>query len=135
MELQRQEATRTKKTQRLRLPTFTVAVLRERWEHGPDGGPLDLVWPSTTGGLREVATVDRHWRGFREHHPRWGWVTPHTFRKTVGMLLALEEDIETARAQLGHGTKRITEKHYVQEPAIAPDTTALLQRFAGESGE
>lgn len=132
--LQRQERTKTGKVQRLRLPTFTLDVLRERWEQGPDGGPLDLVFPSTTGGPREVTTVDRQWRGFRERHPgKWDWVTPHTFRKTVATLLATEDDIETARVQLGHGTKMITERHYVQEPAIGPDTTELLQRFAGES--
>ena len=57
------------------------------------------------------------------------WVTPHTFRKTVATLIDKEADTDHAAAQLGHGSKEITKKHYIVKPAIAPDSSNILEQL------
>lgn len=54
---------------------------------------------------------------------------PHTFRKSVGTLLANAEGMASASAQLGHSSEQITSRHYVQKTHEAPDMTSLLQAF------
>lgn len=133
--LVRQDTTKGKKSQLLRVPAFTVDVLARRLDTIPDT-KLDLLFPSVTGGLREVTTVDRQWRAFRERHgTAWNWVTPHTFRKTVGTLLAQEESVIQAAFQLGHSSEKITLRHYIERPDVAPDVSLTLQRFSEQSAE
>lgn len=62
----RQDTTKGKKVRRLQLPPFAVAQLLERSVTGPHGGEWNLVFPSAVSGLREVTTVERQWRVFRE---------------------------------------------------------------------
>ena len=57
------------------------------------------------------------------------WVTPHTFRKTVATLIDKEADTDNAAAQLGHGSKEITKKHYIVKPALAPDSSHILEQL------
>jgi integrase len=57
------------------------------------------------------------------------WVTPHTFRKTVATLIDKEADTDRAAAQLGHGSKEITKKHYIDKPALAPDSSDILEQL------
>jgi integrase len=57
------------------------------------------------------------------------WVTPHTFRKTVATLIDKEADTDHAAAQLGHGSKEITKKHYIVKPALAPDSSHILEQL------
>jgi integrase len=54
---------------------------------------------------------------------------PHTFRKTVATLIDEEADTDSAAAQLGHRSKAITKKHYIVKPALAPDSSHILERL------
>lgn len=126
----RQDTTKGKKVRRLQLPPFAVAQLLERSVTGPYGGEWNLVFPSAVSGLREVTTVERQWRVFREKHPAWKWVSPHTFRKTVGTLIERERGLGDAASQLGHSSEKITQKHYVQMRELAPDYRDVLERFS-----
>lgn len=128
--LTRQDTTKGRKVRRLQLPPFAVSLLLDRSVNGLPGGPWNLVFPSANGGLREVTTVERQWRTFRERHRSFSWVSPHTFRKTVGTLLEREKGLGDAAAQLGHGSEAITRRHYVETPDLAPDFRDVLQRFS-----
>ncbi|GAA3783214.1 hypothetical protein GCM10022225_84360 [Plantactinospora mayteni] len=59
------------------------------------------------------------------------WVTPHTFRKTVATLIDKEADAKSAAAQLGHATEQVTNKHYIVKPALAPDSSGILEQLGG----
>jgi len=55
------------------------------------------------------------------------WVTPHTYRRTVATLLDRERGTKDAAAQLGHSGTAVTERHYVQRTATAPDMSDVLE--------
>lgn len=133
--LVRQDTTKGKKALRLLLPPFALAVLERRAADPLPGGEHNLVFPSVTGGLREVSTVNKQWRKFRERHPRWEWVTPHTFRKTVGTAVERAADLASAAEQLGHSNEKVTRKHYVEAPTLGPDHRQILERLVIQSGE
>ena len=126
----RQDNTKGKKPRGHLVPQFAVTMLERRAVEVPPG-ELDLVFPSARGGLREVTTVDKQWRKFRERHPEWSWITPHTFRKSVGTAVERGADIEAAAAQLGHSRSAVTAKHYVAVAAVGPDHREILERFGG----
>lgn len=148
--LVRQDTTKGRKTMRVVLPKFVTTMLLERSTDAPSGGSLNLVFPSANATLRDVSTVERQWRSFRvgpagaredddanAAEPRgepkrrsWSWVTPHTFRKTVGTLLDRELSLRDAAGQLGHSSEWITARHYVETPDLAPDVSAVLERFS-----
>jgi integrase len=60
-------------------------------------------------------------------------VTPHSFRKTVASLIDREASAKDAAAQLGHESEQITRKHYIVKPAVAPDSSQILEKL-GPSG-
>lgn len=124
----RQDTTKGKKPRGHLVPEFAVRMLERRAVEASPGA-LNLVFPSERGGLREVTTVDRQWRTFRERHPEWTWITPKTFRKSVGTAVERGADIEAAAAQLGHSHSAVTAKHYVVRPAVGPDHRDILERF------
>jgi integrase len=124
----RQDTTKGKKPRGLLVPAFAVKMLERRMTEVPPG-ELDLVFPSARGGLREVTTVEAQWRKFRLRHPEWSWITPHTFRKSVGTAVGRGADIAAAAAQLGHADPAVTAKHYFEAPDIGPDHRAILERF------
>lgn len=111
------------------LPRFAVDMLMRRQVHA-EPNPLNLVFPTRKGTLREPSNVRRLWRSAREA-TGYEWVTPHTFRKTVATLIDAESGAHDAAAQLGHSRANVTINHYVQRAAIAPDLSDVL----GQLGE
>lgn len=126
----RQDTTKGKKPRGNLVPEFAVRMLERRAAEATPGD-LNLVFPSERGGLREVTTVDRQWRTFRERHPEWTWITPKTFRKSVATAVDRGADIAAAAAQLGHAHSSTTARHYVARPAVGPDQRTILEQFAG----
>lgn len=110
---------------RLDLPRFTVDTLLRRRVLQPAGNPRDLVFPSSVGTPRDPGNVRKAWRGIRDE-AGFGWVTPHTFRRTVATLLARREDLAVASAQLGHGSDAVTARHYVERTHEGPAVAAVL---------
>ncbi|WP_423125566.1 tyrosine-type recombinase/integrase [Kocuria palustris] len=110
------------------VPRFAADVpLRRSVEELPN--TRDLVFPSSTGTLREVNNLERQWRDARksEHLQGFEWVTWHTFRKTVATLVDRSWGTEYAAAVLGHSGTAVTSKHYVQRANVAPDVSAALE--------
>jgi integrase len=124
----RQDTTKGKKPRGYFVPKFAMAMLERRARQVPPG-PLDLVFPSARQGLREGSTVEKQWRKFREQHPQWSWITPHTFRESVGTAVGRGADIAAAAKQLGHTSSAITEKYYVVRPEVGPDHREILEQF------
>lgn len=98
------------------LPATTLAVLLARAaDAGERPNKLDLVFPSTVGGLRDPNIVARQWRKVRGTLgvPELENVTGHSFRKTVGTLVAEGADVRTAADALGHADATTTLRHYL----------------------
>ncbi|MDP9637383.1 integrase [Rhodococcus cercidiphylli] len=64
----------------------------------------DVIFPSTTGMLRDPHNVRRQWRDARGDE--FARVTPHSFRKTVATLIDRESKEGDASVQLGHSEPR-----------------------------
>jgi integrase len=112
------------------LPRFAVAVLMER-KLGAADNPIDAVFVSRRDTWLSPHNVRRQWRQARAD-TGLEWVTPHTFRKTVATLIDKEADTDQAAAQLGHGSKAVTRKHYIEQPALAPDSSGILEQLGGD---
>ncbi|NUL43867.1 site-specific integrase [Cellulosimicrobium funkei] len=116
--------------QTYRLPQFAVNMLLRRQVEQLEGNAYDVVFPSSTGTLRDAGNFRKQWRTAREALG-FDWVTPHTFRKSVGTILANTEGLAAASRQLGHASEQITSKHYVQRVHEAPDMSKVLEAFGG----
>lgn len=57
------------------------------------------------------------------------WVARCAFRRAVATLLDKEADTKRAASQLGHRTEQVTKKHYIEKPAIAPDSSEILEQL------
>lgn len=119
------------------LPRFAVETLLRRQVHGWPNA-YDVVFPSTTGTLRDPHNLRRQWREAR-HAAGFDWVVPHSFRKTVATMIDRETGTKDAAAVLGHSGVGVTEQHYVERAAVAPDMSLLLEALGGpkpiENGE
>ncbi|MFI7583164.1 tyrosine-type recombinase/integrase [Kocuria sp. M1N1S27] len=109
------------------LPRFAADVLLRR-SVVEKANNWDLVFPSSTGTLREVNNVERQWRDARasRHLREFSWVTWHTFRRTVATLIDRSTGTDDAAAVLGHSGTAVTSKHYIQRAHVAPDVSAAL---------
>lgn len=115
------------------LPKYAVeALVEQRVTVHP--GDLDLVFPSATGGLREVSTVDKQWRTFRRTLEGFEWVSPHTFRKTTATAIERVDGLGAASKVLGHSRSAVTAKHYIEASGVAPDVSETLQAFIESAG-
>lgn len=124
--LQRQEHPKTASSwRRLPLPPFAVAMLMQRRADAY----TEWVFPSSTGTLRSPNNMRRQWRDFRDHHGYDDWITPKSFRKTVGKLIRDGVDLDTAAALLGHSNTRVTEQHYTGRIHDAPDVREHLEQL------
>lgn len=114
----------TSSRRRLELPRFAADVLlRRRIESA--GSPIDAVFASAAGTWRDPGSVRKQWRDVRDA-AGLGWVTPHTFRRTVATLLDSAADLRTAADQLGHAGEDVTRRHYVQQTHEGPAGVGAL---------
>jgi integrase len=126
----RQEWTKTNAGYRsVVLPRFAVGMLIARKITAADN-PNDAIFPSRRGTWLSPPNVRRQWRQARAD-TGLEWVTPHTFRKTVATLIDKEANTDSAAAQLGHGSKETTKKHYIVKAALAPDSSHILEQLGG----
>ncbi|MCR2801173.1 site-specific integrase [Microbacterium sp. zg-Y818] len=112
------------------LPRFTVDMLLRR---RVESTASPYVFPSETGGLRSPNNWRRTWRGFKADMGYSDDLSPHDFRKTVATILDREHGASDSAKVLGHSSPVMTEKHYIQQNAVAPDVSETLQRFADAS--
>lgn len=107
----------------------TAAMLRGRWERMTEHGLIpQMVFPSSTGTLRDPSNYRKQWRKAREDIG-FDWVTPHTFRKTVATRVADELGLKAASEYLGHSNEAVTAGHYRAKAPEAADMTGALAGF------
>ncbi|MDV7101647.1 site-specific integrase [Gordonia amicalis] len=124
----RQDRTKTDAGRRtVILPQFAVEALRRQRDRGIPSAE-GLIFPTRTGAPRWPANVRTAWRKARGDD--YGWVKPHSFRKTVGTMVERELGVGAASIQLGHSGTAVTERHYVERAIDAPDTRHILDRLA-----
>ncbi|MBN7484533.1 site-specific integrase [Mycobacteroides abscessus subsp. abscessus] len=111
------------------LPPTTLAVLLARAAE-PRPNKLDLVFPSSVGGLRDPNIVARQWRKVRGTlgEPALERVTGHSFRKTVGTLVADATDVRTAADALGHADTTTTMRHYLMRNRASARVADILEQ-------
>lgn len=112
------------------LPRFAVGMLMARKIVAADN-TFDAIFASRRGTWLSPQNVRRQWRQARAV-AGLDWVTPHTFRKTVATLIDKEADAKRAAAQLGHATEQVTNRHYIVKPALAPDSSDILEQLGGD---
>lgn len=109
------------------LPDFGAQVLTELYGvTGPDG----TVLKNRDGGLVSLSNIRSSLREALAPHEDLKWVTPHSFRRTVGTVVRDGLGVEAAQHQLGHAQLATTEGHYVQRVTTGPDTRAVLDKWA-----
>lgn len=129
--LHRQEFPKSRTSGRvIPLPAFAAVMLARRLEeYDPAANPLGLVFPSRAGTVISPGNFRRQWREARGEG--FDWVTPSSFRKTVATLIDRELGSKRASEQLGHSSDTVTRKHYIQRNRMVPDSTGILEQFAG----
>ena len=124
----RQDHPKTKSGRRtVTIPTFSADALRKQRDRGIPSAE-GLVFPSRLGTPRWPGNVRTSWRQVRGDD--YAWVKPHSFRKTVGTMIERELGLSAASAQLGHSGSAVTEKHYIERAAMAPDASGVLDKLA-----
>jgi integrase len=66
---------------------------------------------------------------------RFSRASRHSFRRTVASEIDEVYDAEVAKSQLGHTSKTVTERHYINGKLVVPDYRAATERLAPGSGE
>jgi integrase len=126
----RQTKTKTDSSRReLKLPRFAVDTLLRRRVHLVAENANDVIFPSTSGTLRDPGNVRKQLNPILAS-VGLEWVTPHTFRKTVGTVIDNDSDLRSAADQLGHSSTDTTARHYVARTHKGPDGRAALSQFA-----
>lgn len=109
------------------LPAFGVQVLADLYAAtGPEG----LVLTNRDGGLVALTNIRSSLREALADHEHLRWVTPHSFRRTVGTVVRDGLGAEAAQRQLSHAQLATTEGHYLQRVTVGPDTRAVLEEWA-----
>ncbi len=114
----------------LRLPAFTVAMLRRRKLASGGRGP---VFPDSQGGWRDPSNTSRDLRNARGSE-EFAWVTSHVFRKTAAT--ELDRAGLSARViadQLGHAKVSMTQDRYLGRQAVTSDAADALDRAHREA--
>jgi integrase len=115
------------------LPKFGVEALTGLVGESGMAGP---VFASRGGGWVSLANMRRCLREALAPYPELKWVTPHSFRRTVGTVVRNAHGSQAAQQQLSHTELATTERHYLQRQTTGPDVRAALDKFAGqESGD
>lgn len=115
------------------LPRFGVEALTELIGESGLSGP---VFATRDGGWCSLANMRRCLRDALADREHLRWVTPHSFRRTVGTVVRDALGADQAQQQLSHTELATTERHYLQRRSHGPDARAALDKFAGhESGD
>ena len=111
------------------LPAFAVELLVSRAAEPRPGG-MDLIFPSTLGGLRDSSNFAKQWRLVRaDLGETLEKVTGHSFRKTLTSIVTADTADPTVAADLlGHSDSSTTLRHYVSRNRLHPEAAELVNR-------
>lgn len=133
--LVRKEYTKTAAGMRtIPLPRFVMDMLKQRREE-PRPNEFGVIFPSTTGTLRDPSNFAKQWRKVRGAFdlPE---VTSHSFRKALATLI--DDAALSARIgadHLGHRHVSMTQDRYFGRGRQHPEVAEMLDRTLGISDE
>ena len=110
----------------LSLPVWAVRMLKARLHAQPVAADAPL-FPAPLGGWRDPSNTQADLRDLREF-AGYGWVTSHTFRKTVATIM--DEAGLSARDgadQLGHANPAMTQNRYWGRRRVVTAGAAVLE--------
>ena len=116
------------------LPSFAVATLNAR-RKTPYLGEQRIIFPSTSGTLRDPDNFSGQWRSARGELGVPD-VTSHSFRKTVATLI--DDEGLSARVgadHLGDAKVSMTQDRYMSRGNVHPQVADLLERTVASSAE
>jgi integrase len=124
----RQDWTKGGDARSVALPQFAVDALRRRKESFRGPNTAGVIFPSTTGTLRDPDNFGKQWREVREDLglPE---VSSHSFRKTVATLI--DDSGLSARIgadQLGHAKPSMTQDTYMSRGQVHPEVADVLDK-------
>ena len=133
--LVRQDRTKGGDERSVSLPQFAVDALHRR--KGGRQGPntAGVIFPSSTGTLRDPDNFGKQWREVREELGLPD-VSSHSFRKTVATLI--DDSGLSARIgadQLGHARPSMTQDVYMSRGRVHTEVADVLDRAVGINDE
>ncbi|GAA0907376.1 hypothetical protein Vau01_119670 [Virgisporangium aurantiacum] len=104
---------------------------RQNWTKS-DAGYRTVIVPRFAVGMllaRKLTAADNaHDEIFASR--RGSWTSPHNVRRQWSQARAdTGIDTEDAAAQLGHGSEDVTNTYYIVKPALAPDSSQILEQL------
>lgn len=120
------------------LPDWAAALLRRRKVAQPPND-LDAVFITRNGTWHYPTNVQgrlwhiRHLADYADIAALQD-VSPHSFRRTVATEIDEVYDAEAAMHHLGHTSKTVTERHYINRKLVVPDYRAATERLAPGDG-
>ncbi|MEI7544358.1 MAG: site-specific integrase [Mycobacteriaceae bacterium] len=131
----RQDSTKGGDDRTIALPKFAVDCLRQRKELWRGPNTAGVIFPSSTGTLRDPDNMGKQWRDLRDSLGLPD-VTSHSFRKTVATLI--DDSGLSARVasdQLGHARTSMTQDVYMSRGKIHTEVASALDRVASINDE
>lgn len=119
-----QTLTKTGENRSVKLPKWCLNMLRERKMLTPPG--YKFIFWNSRGNMIHPSNVYKYWREI--FNGPYGWVTPHTFRKTLATLVSRKYGSEVAAVQLGHESDVITKQSYIERKGKS-DVSELLNNI------
>ncbi|MCS4535418.1 site-specific integrase [Corynebacterium sp. HS2168-gen11] len=132
-----------KSTRYIELPNFGVQALeRQKTLSLPHIYPY--VFTTSTGThiavekvelwIRQARQTWTTWPGLPQqdgtiYKPDLSWVTPHSFRRTMGTLLANAKGEYIASQQLGHADTATTRRHYIETPRAGQKVASVVEDY------
>jgi integrase len=133
--LVRQDITKGGEPRSVPLPQFVVDALRKRKETWQGPNTAGVIFPSSTGTLRDPDNFGKQWREVREDLGLPD-VSSHSFRKTVATLI--DDAGMSARIgadQLGHARPSMTQDVYMSRGQVHTEVAGVLDKAVGISDE
>lgn len=133
--LVRQDRTKGGDERSVALPRFAVDALRRRKDEWAGPNTAEVIFPSSTGTLRDPDNFGKQWREVREDLGLPD-VSSHSFRKTVATLI--DDAGMSARIgadQLGHARPSMTQDVYMSRGQVHTEVADVLDRAVGISDE
>lgn len=133
--LVRQDRTKGGDERMVALPRFAVDALHRRKGDPLRSSTADVIFPSSTGTLRDPDNFGKQWREVRDDLGLPD-VTSHSFRKTVATLI--DDSGLSARIgadQLGHARPSMTQDVYMSRGQVHTEVADILDKAVGKSDE
>ncbi|MFC8797073.1 tyrosine-type recombinase/integrase [Promicromonospora sp. NPDC057138] len=115
---------------RLAVPSYTAEALRRRLVEVADARPDGLIFQTRNGTPLTTNNVRRRLREILKD-TGLGWVTPHSFRRTVATTIERSAGADLAAELLGHTSSDITKLHYIEKDEnVSGRTAEILESLA-----